>query len=301
MKIFAFLRYIFASDRAFESLWAAFSDIIQRVYIPKLQIILEKTPSDERGKIYQLIEEYRKSADMKTSEGRRLKEMGRKIMFYKASKYPLSGVSLEEVVQYIAVEFYNNPSLIKVLEKFNPMDGVIKLRNYWSSVLSLYSGNILKKMKNQIIKREKVREDEDSGKDTIQNIRFNPQTDVSGLIRRMGEFFYDNLNKVESKPYIAKVAREIFEIWHTAVTRNHNLDYGLTEPGIKRLWEIRRRKEGETFSRSLFYNGVKAISDVLKLFFIEEKKYKFSSGKTIAERIANSEFRVLFAKWILGE
>ena len=140
MKFFAFFRRLFALDKSYEVLAEVLYDAVKTIYIPALQKLARHTEDTQRREsILALIEEYKKYTSSRTPEGRDVVEATARIVGATASKYKDSVLNPEDVVQQIAGDFYAKPRMRQALERFNPVDGPLKMRNFWASVLNKHA------------------------------------------------------------------------------------------------------------------------------------------------------------------
>jgi hypothetical protein len=300
-KFFAYLKKMFAVDKMYEVLASVVFDSINKTYIPALRKAMrnEKDPQ-RKGQIAELIEAYRQYADPHTAQGREFIDTTAKVVGQTALMFRSTVPNPEEVVQQIAGDFYANERMVRTMKGFDPIGGPLKLRNFWSEVLNKHSQwKFREEAKNLLRKKETAPSEDGEERDQFENMAAPERVEMREMIERMIEFFPKNVGRMTPKKYQAEVALEIFEIWSKELLRQGDFDLGPEE--VKQKWEAMRRREGLAINRSGFYEGIKVIKDVLKEFFIEEKKYQRAAGKTAAERVAKAEFRVRFAKWILGE
>lgn len=308
-KFFAFFRRMFAIDRAYEVLAAVIYDAINRIYIPELKDQAENTESlDGREAIEELIEEYKKYADPKTAEGRGLAEIAAKVVGATATKYRNSGVVAEDVIQQMAGDFFDTEFKrgVSTFAKFKAEDGPVKLKNYWSRVLSWHSEYQFREANRKLVQKNKrMKTDEGEGLDPIDRIPAAPEKiDIEERIIRMRKFVPKNIEHymVPGRRYTVEVAIEIFNLWSEGYDLDNDLDKGPEE--VFSEWEKMRKQQGKSYGRSLFNEGLTTLKRVLKAWLIEEKRFERfgrEAGKTTVERVAKAEFRIRFAKWMLGE
>jgi hypothetical protein len=319
MKFFAFFRQMIAIDRAYVVLSEVVFDAIRRIYIPELQRMAAHTENPkDRQDILDLIEVYKKYANPSSPEGREIIDITERVVSPVAHKYSKSGVVVEEVIQEIAGYFYNvkqvvrdkdldvmaNPRGQHTMEKFDPIHGITKLKSWWSSVLWQHTRFMFREAERRIIQRNKrIPDEEGTLIDPLTNIPAPTGFEVSDfneLMDRMTTFFHKNISHFGKYDYERDAAIETFDIWIKALRREKSLDIGPEE--VQKEWEAARKKRGEKVTRTSFYYGLKIIKDIMKQFFIDEKREnQRAAGKTAAERVAKVTFRVRFAKWMLGE
>lgn len=301
MKFFAYFRNLFAVDRAYELMASVVYDAINNIYIPELKKMVENVDIDDGEKIMELIDVYKKYGNPHSAEGREIAEVTARVVGSTASKYRNSGVSEEDVIQQITVDFVTLPRAIANLKKFveDIKKGPRKLINYWSGILNQHAEYRFRGAYNQISIKHRVKM-EDNTQDELANLSNKKETDFDEFIKEMPEYVHKNIKRVGGSPFAKEIALEVFDLWYGVVKNEDNLDYDLAE--VRNEWEKKRKTEGKSFGRSNFYEGIKTLKDVLKKYFTEMKSFtKAASGKTASDRVANLEFRVRFAKWMLGE
>lgn len=302
MKFFAFFKQLFAIDRAYLVLTEVLYNTIKDIYIPELNKQAERVKNvADRDVIYALIEEYKNYANPQTAQGRDLAEVTERTVGSTANKYRNSGIVMEDVVQQIAGDFYANPRMQQALKDFKVEGGPIKMRNYWASILNRHSEFQFREAERKLIKT--IQRQTEEGvviDDPYRNIPNKPTSiDVREFIERLVDAVPKYIAYSPKPKYQKEVAMEIFNIWSKYLLRYENMDFGPQE--VQDEWEKMKEKKGEAISRSGWGEGFKILKDAIKEHIIEEKRYQRAAGKTSAERVAKAEFRVRFAKWILGE
>ena len=303
-KFFAFFRHLIAVDRAYQVVAEVVYDAIKNIYIPRLQVLAKRATGDEKQNILELIEEYKKYADPRTAEGQDIATLTAKVVGLYASKYSKSGIVVEDVIQQIAGDFFATGGATgEAMEKFRAEDGPVQLQHFWSNTLRLHSAYRFREEERKTGQRQRVqplKNDEGGYKDPTENLPAEERDEMEDKLRRLGVYFNTHVDKVSKPDYQIEVAKEIFGLWYPALLRKG--DYDLSPSEVKPRWESMKKRKDESVSRSGFFEGLSIIKDIVKQFFIEEKKHQMAaSGKTVAERVARAESRIRFAKWMLGE
>lgn len=307
MRIFAFLKSLIAFDRAFEQVVNVVPFYIKETYIPKLQAMAKRERNEaEKEKILGLIEEYKKYADPRTTEGRGISELTSRILGATVSAYRTNdSVNSEDVIQQIAGDFFVGQSdtdsdrMRKTMENFDPTQGPIKLRNFWADMLNKHTAHRFREEDRKTRQRPHVSPVDEEGR-TVDIEEKHTDTEDE-ILAEMKEFFYQNVSRFTISNYKEEIAKEVFEIW---------LDES-GEPGLGSVsmgsvypkWKQMRESKDAASGRSIFFQGSKVAIVTVKAFLKQraEGRYNKAAGKTAAERIAKDEFQIRLAKWILGE
>lgn len=307
MKFFAFFRRIFAADKMYNVLAEVLFDVIKSEYIPQLEMMATHTEDvNRRENILALIEEYRKYANPLTEQGRDLVETTARTVGSTANRYSLSGVVIEDVVQQITEDFYVNPRMQKTLRDFKAEQGPLKLRNYWASILNRHSEFQFREAERKVIKQNRQHENDEGEAidDSYHNISNKPTTDWRKFLDDMEPFFNNSLKRSSEPNFVKEIAAEIFGLWYPLVNDKNDENENALDlsPGeVRSRWEALRKRKGKGVARGSWGLGLKLIGTILKEYFKEIRHYQRAAGKTSAERVARAEFRVRFAKWMLGE
>jgi hypothetical protein len=293
-----------AVDRAYQIVAEVVYDAIKNIYIPRLQVLAKRATGDEKQKILELIEEYKKYADPRTAEGQDMATLTAKVVGLYVSKYSKSGIVVEDVIQQIAGDFFATGGATgEAMAKFKAEDGPVQLKHFWSNTLRLHSAYRFREEERKTGQRQRVqplKNDEGGYKDPTENLPAEERDEMEDKLRRLGPYFEAHVDSVPKADYLIEIAKEIFGIWYPKLLRKSDYEYGPEE--VRPLWESMRVKKGEKTTRSSFYDGLKIIKDIVEQFFVEEKRHqRAASGKTIVERVARAESRIRFAKWMLGE
>lgn len=280
MNILLAFRNLFAADRVFLSIGAAVRQGVEDIIIPQLK--RRQSPAPE-----QLSAQYTEFLSSKWLDTFAEKSVSSAAWRYHQSNSPL----IFDVAERLAGDFIINKRMHDVFFQFNPLDGVEKFKRFIVTVVYNHSLSLFREHTTR------TRKEEPSGFAKMDRPEI-PQQDVEELISDMKEYFYSHVSGVNKAEYQIKSALEIFGLYVRQIDQK-GLDYG--PDNVRSLWESMRKKKDEVFGRDTFYSGLKIVKDVLKQFFIEQKRYQRAAGKTIAERVAKSEFRRRLAKFILGK
>lgn len=273
MNILLAFRNLFAADRAYESIAAAIRDGIERVIIPS-------APTE-------LVSEYKKILNLDWAG------LAEQIVRKAAIHYKVRDKTVQiDIAQKIAGDFYTISNMRDVFLRFNPESKPDKFKYYLNKTLFIKTANEFRNYTSN----SKSNHTESLGF-AVTDIPDVPQQDIEEFIADMKEYFYTHLSQIGGS-YKTEAAREIFGLY-TQKVDEEGPDYHPSD--VWPLWYSLRERKYQSASRTTFHDGLKIVRDILKPFFVERNMNHRAAGKTIAERVAKSEFRRRLAKFILGK
>jgi hypothetical protein len=306
-KFFASLRRLLALERAHIALGAVVQDAISRIIIPKLQHMANaERSSEEKESIESLIREYAEYADPRNPKSRVFSDLANYNFNESVKRMGIPPSMAEDMATDLAGDFYSLPSHQHEFEKFNPLDGPLKLSRYWNMLVHNQVFSRFRQHERYRTKHPELpREEGDSYRDIPAPIR-ETEMDSAMLKQVLKDLKKYVHNKADSYGHQGQYVPEIFDTWlDVAMVKGAdavNLSRDVYEPVLR---DMERRGE-KAPSKTMINEAWPIIKKLTARFFEEEMDMRISDRlkkqlRLSSEMIVTTElFRRKLARWILG-
>jgi hypothetical protein len=302
LRFFAGLRKILSIDYKRIVLGEIARDVINSVYIPRLEKKLKRADAGEREKLEELIKLYKKYGDRNTSDSRLYDNIAAKVVFSVAKSKGLSSDDAEQFAQDMANDFYTK-NKIKDFDKFREEDGPLAFAKFWQAVISNQVKHAMRSYLNQqqgLVKKDRPSQDEFGSERSPVDTLAAPVAETD-LDRKWMKTIYRDLlkyvrNYAKGRP---TVVADTFEAWADAVKRKGDPD---KVHMTKEIFNPLMDKKGH--ARGSISVAWKELKNAMVRFLEGEEIYLTDRAKKklkLADSLAYDMFRRRLANWVLGK
>jgi len=304
IRIMAFIRSVLALDKASRVLGEVAHDAIRKYMIPQVEQKIKAARTDsELERLTELLAQYQQYSDPRTQESKLFGEIAERVIQGAVRQYNLQPSEEDELAAQVATDFYmplvkGSKPLMHALSKHRVDEGPVGLSKYFSYIVKLRAGHLLKKLRRRYdLAQFQYRSDEPGDVDVIDRQKATgplpSELESDEIAMREGLEEYIKRNSRDN------IMRELYRMWMIAIAKRGagtvNMDkyvyapllqkYDVSKSGLAERFIALKKLIDDYYNKEL---GVR-LTDAFR------KKIHISS----MDAIAIDEFRHRFAAWML--
>jgi len=289
-------RHLVALNANRIALGVVVTDNIERIIIPKLQKELDSERDEgKQEEIVRQIELWEKYADDSTPEGKSWNIEAAKVVAAQAHKFKLPANDAEDLANDIASEFYTNPRLASIFDKFDIDTGPLGLSRAFKKAVGNWALDVLKK---ESIRSQKT------------PVSLNaPTTDEGGTIGDVvPDVSISELDRSEFKEHLRGLTRHVFKKLNNdnaellfSLWLEKAEDVGPDKVNFSRhIYPEWTESTGK--SKALMDNHWKKIRELMRDYYQDTyaRRASVPQQSKIANVVAVMFWRQRFAAWMLA-
>jgi hypothetical protein len=288
-----------AAEAAYEALGAVVQDAIQKIYLPYLEHEKVSARPEDVAKYDTLIHDYELASDGRSPEAKRWAETARNTFLGNARRQGEPREVAEEMAQDLAGEYYLKSKYWDTFKKFDPTQGVLRLRRWWGGAISYQAFSREREIGRQESRGGGGRADPESLMTGIPSGGESPADEI------MSREMLADLQSYVRKSIRDQLTLDVFEVWMSSAT-DKGADATSIEHDVAAPVMADYRSRGDSVSRTDVYSAWTDVRKLIVQFFERELDMRFSEAQkrklhlSSVDAITCQVFRCRLAAWVLG-
>jgi len=303
-EFFAAIRRLLMAAKG-GSLGAIALSAIADNFIPRLKARLAKeNDPDSRKKIEEVIASWEHYIDHSSPDSKMWENIAAKTVRDMVVKFRLNPNLADDVEQQAAYDYYSEPRMHGLFDKFDPMGGPSAFMRWWKTLMFTFAGGKARDLKREEQRQHPSYQEQSEGGTSMIDLVPSPKT--------ISEFDEDRMAEIKQDldAFIAKrLGRNpasilSYKVWLDLAESGNPSQIRFSRDIVPTVSGLLKKKNLPA-SSSTINNAWDDVKRTITEFFKKELDTPIPrdlmKSLRVAERVAYSEYRRRLAAWILGQ